>query len=661
MTSGENRPAAELSLDEILDRYEDQDGGGVGHRNPFKFLDSYGPDDLDIFFGREADTEEALRHFYRRKHLVLYGESGSGKTSLVQCGLRGKIAGEDAVFITLRSHRDPWRQLRHAVKTRLPGAGGGHDIPELLRRLADHESCTIVLVFDQFEELFIYHGMKVKQDFARELQKLIDIRLDIKILFIIRQEYLAHLTELEQEVPALFENRLWLRRMSDDDATRAVETACQVCGVGIEPGLAGNIVQRLTSEGSGVELPYLQVVMDRLYHKAVDADDEAPLISAAAYEAEGRIEDILARFLEEEVDALKSPEHGRQILKALVTSEGTKKVVTRDELARDALNYGDELDANEMGLVLRQLVESRILREDPQRETLELRHDTLAATVFAWMTGLEKELLEIRQSLHNRHKEYLARKEAPGALLDTGFLQYLGPYEGRLHLEPDIAVYIQRSHDAAQHQSRRRKRLMFGGFATAFSVLLAFSAWNLAERAKVALLAKGLLVGKLESHAEELSHTRPVVSALLALQILGMSDSGQADVRTRAQSLLRSVLAKLDGTGLGYLDQAVAKVSISPGGERIAVLDAAGAVSHWHRDTRERVQVSRIQLPSASRATNLLLSPDGEQLAIISRDHGVWLQDLAGDTGTVTLRKLGEHTTTIHDLAFSPDGQWLAT
>ncbi|MCP4043055.1 MAG: hypothetical protein GY731_14055, partial [Gammaproteobacteria bacterium] len=47
--------------------------------------------------------------------------------------------------------------------------------------------------------------------------------------------------------------------------------------------------------------------------------------------------------------------------------------------------------------------------------------------------------------------------------------------------------------------------------------------------------------------------------------------------------------------------------------------------------------------------------------AIISRDHGVWLQDLAGDTGTVTLRKLGEHTTTIHDLAFSPDGQWLAT
>ena len=65
-----------LSLDEILDLYEKGDEESQKPRSPFKFLDSYGPGDVDIYFGRDFEIQEALWHFHRRKHFVLYGESG---------------------------------------------------------------------------------------------------------------------------------------------------------------------------------------------------------------------------------------------------------------------------------------------------------------------------------------------------------------------------------------------------------------------------------------------------------------------------------------------------------------------------------------------------------------------------------------------------------
>lgn len=648
----------ELSLDEILDRYESRAGSTSAYRNPFKFLDAYGPEDADIFFGREAEAEEALRHFYRKKHLLLYGESGSGKTSLIQCGLRGKIADEDAVFITLRSHADAWRQLREVIHQRVPQVDADADTVELLRALADHESRTVVLVFDQFEELFISHGKASKRRFASELKNLIDVRLDIKLLFVIRQEYLALLTELEQQVPALFDNRLWLRRMSDEDAERAVESACQVCGVGLERGLAANIIRRLTLEGSGVELPYLQVVMDRLYRKAVDRGGDPPFISTAAYESEGRIEDILARFLEEEVDRLDRPAQGRQVLKAMVTGDGTKKVVSVAELSRETLNFGDAIPVATVNGMVRQLIQSRILREDPQRQTLELRHDTLAATVFAWMSGLEKELLEIRQALHNRHREYLSRNRAGEALLDPGFLQYLQPYLPRLGLEPELADYLDRSRGAAQQSQRRKKRVLFAGFAVSFAILLAFSGWNLAERAKVALLAKGLMLGKLESASEELMDTRPVTSVLLGLHILRMADKDRISLRGHAEDRLRSVVEASRSNGIGTLPAAAARLAISADGGHIAALGSSGEVLQWNLDDRGAPLGGPLSVEIPGGATRMALSADGRWLGLAGVDHTVWLQ---GTNGLAPPRRLGEHATAVQALAFSLDDAWLAT
>ncbi len=64
-------------------------------REPFKFLDAYTKEDGDIFFGRDAEAEELHPRVFQSRLLLVYGPSGTGKTSLIQCGLGSQFDEAD--------------------------------------------------------------------------------------------------------------------------------------------------------------------------------------------------------------------------------------------------------------------------------------------------------------------------------------------------------------------------------------------------------------------------------------------------------------------------------------------------------------------------------------------------------------------------------------
>ena len=70
--------------------------------SPFKFLDAYQEADIDIFFGREKETEALYDALSGVKHLLVYGPSGAGKTSLIECGLRNQFSDADWFALTIR-------------------------------------------------------------------------------------------------------------------------------------------------------------------------------------------------------------------------------------------------------------------------------------------------------------------------------------------------------------------------------------------------------------------------------------------------------------------------------------------------------------------------------------------------------------------------------
>ena len=71
-------------------------------QNPFKFLDAYGKDDGDRFFGRDREIAQLFNAVHASNLVLIYGRSGTGKTSLVQCGLAKKFDDTDWLPVTVR-------------------------------------------------------------------------------------------------------------------------------------------------------------------------------------------------------------------------------------------------------------------------------------------------------------------------------------------------------------------------------------------------------------------------------------------------------------------------------------------------------------------------------------------------------------------------------
>ena len=117
----------ELSLDDIFSRLK-KDGKGQSKaiRVPFKFLDSYTREDESIFFGRDDETEELFRKLYSGKLLLVYGKSGTGKSSIINCGLISKIPQEDIYSINIRCGRNAYSNFISEIKKY---SGIGQDDP----------------------------------------------------------------------------------------------------------------------------------------------------------------------------------------------------------------------------------------------------------------------------------------------------------------------------------------------------------------------------------------------------------------------------------------------------------------------------------------------------------------------------------------------------
>jgi DNA replication protein DnaC len=58
-------------------------------------LDAYTANDTDIFVGREVEEKKLFQQLRNTTLNLLYGMSGTGKTSLAQCGLAKFYDGAD--------------------------------------------------------------------------------------------------------------------------------------------------------------------------------------------------------------------------------------------------------------------------------------------------------------------------------------------------------------------------------------------------------------------------------------------------------------------------------------------------------------------------------------------------------------------------------------
>ena len=147
--------------------------------SPYPGLRPFHRHEADIFFGREAQTDQLLRKLQSTRFLAVVGPSGCGKSSLVRAGM---IAGLEAGYMAeagsrwrIAEMRPGNRPLRSLAETLVASADllpdwGGTSAPvplveaglrsgprgviELLDGSPLDDGSNLLLLVDQFEEIF---------------------------------------------------------------------------------------------------------------------------------------------------------------------------------------------------------------------------------------------------------------------------------------------------------------------------------------------------------------------------------------------------------------------------------------------------------------------------------------------------------------------------
>lgn len=494
----------------------------MSKRYPFKFLDSYTREDAAIFFGREEEVASLYEMVFQTDLILVYGASGTGKTSLIQCGLASKFQSHDWLDLYIRRGNN----LNDSFEKALEAAGGKVESEEdNLDWLdedwtAEGESTTataqsplakslkaiylkhfkpIYLIFDQFEELYIL-GDKTEQDiFVETVKELLQVEQPVKLIISIREEYLGYLYEFEKAVPELLRKKLRVEPMNLDK----VKTVVQSIGkskeslvslkAGEEAAIAETIFEKIKGEEKklSIPLPYLQVFLDKLYLE-ITADESRETAAEYSLDALAKMKDIdnvLRDFLDEQVvktarDLGQTPDTIWRILSPFVTLEGTKEPLSLAALQQRFKELPDSLITN----VLQAFVKSRILRYTEEEQLYEIAHDSLALQIHAKRSDEELAILEMQRLI----KSQMALKEEARAYLPEDQLELVELYRDKLILNPAEKDYLKACQEEVNRQKlekqrRRRNIILIAILAFLTMGALTIYAFNAQKEAEAAL------------------------------------------------------------------------------------------------------------------------------------------------------------------------------
>lgn len=442
--------------------------------SPFKFLDSFTKEDREIFFGREKESEEIYSRVFQGNILLAYGASGTGKTSLIQCGLANKFSDSDWLPILVRRGNNMMDSLINSIRNAALTPLKNESSPSLKKYLQslylDHFK-PVYLIFDQFEELFIFGTREEIETFAAGIAKVVKSDLQCRFIFVMRGEYLEHLTVFEDLIPSFFDNRIRIEKMTRKNAAEAILGPCRVFDIEVEEGFAQALLERLSPDKSEVELTYLQVFLDKIYRKSLllNTGGQKPKFTLSLLEGLGHIGDVLSDFLEEQIALIPDAENALTVLKAFVSTEGTKRQIDIYEINEFTRTIGKDLSKETLENFIHQFVNLRILRDKDEQGKYELRHDSLAAKIYEKITLAEKELIGIREMIASRCKEY----ETRGNLLTQEDLNYIAPYENKIFLRGEAETFYNKSKQVIRSTMRLKRRV---AVMSLLSILLLTSA-----------------------------------------------------------------------------------------------------------------------------------------------------------------------------------------
>ncbi|HUE89316.1 MAG TPA: hypothetical protein VMO26_24825 [Vicinamibacterales bacterium] len=417
---------------------------------PYKFLDFYREQDQSIFAGRERDIREVVARICTNRTFVLYAASGLGKTSLLLAGVFPKLRDRQFTPVYVRTLEDPLQDLCAAVAREMQ-APAVATLEGLTAALEDHPATT-VLVLDQFEEFFIHfrHVPQKRAEFVRSIAALArNATLKLRIVFSLREDYLAELDGFRDDVPDLFTNDYRLRPLTAFGARQAIAQPLIVSGVDYDRRLLVRLVDLLADVQFDPVM--LQILCTEVYRQAVARAESESRHDARIAETDlhraGELDGVVRRYLDRVLRAVPkgSVLLSRTVLDAMITREKTKRAVTFEMLK----NADFSASVDELERVLATFEQHRLVRSEQRGRELwyELGHERLVQPVDDWLK-LDTDFFNFRVArdlVANTFSGEVWRENYETLLSEGQLTHVIRPYEQRLRFPPEQLELLCRS------------------------------------------------------------------------------------------------------------------------------------------------------------------------------------------------------------------------
>ena len=391
-------------------------------RSPYKLLDYYRFEDADLFFGREEETRKMVGEILSSRLLVLFSPSGSGKTSLINAGVRPQLEEMGYKTIYTRLEDEPILSVCKAVAESLdlPDCREKEDLYEFLKKAAQAAGKPLVIFLDQFEEFFIVFRdqPKMRQEFVQQVARIkYDDRLPVFLVLSLREDYFVNLHEFRQDIPSIFQDNanIRLEPFTEKAARRAIEEPLK--NKDIEDGqwrfekkLVDAIIQDLKTE-EGIEPIKLQLVCCTLWNQRPGDSQQIPLSN---YEVAGRARKIFSNFIYDRLRKIPRRQHKLmvRIFESLKTPDNTKRYRSFEDL-QSQLNIKK---TKRLEALLQQLSGFDILRQEGRKGTnwYEFKHDYVIDEINQWIK-------ECRERINRKRLRYAV---LPGIILFLAIFFY---------------------------------------------------------------------------------------------------------------------------------------------------------------------------------------------------------------------------------------------
>ena len=426
-------------------------------KGPYQGLSAFSSATRKYFFGRTDITTKTLDRFKISRFCILSGNSGVGKSSLLEAGLLPSLREEGwTIPRSIRPGPDPISELnsvllealritkaskfllrsqlrsRCNVKNLLPAAFG-----ERVNR-------RVVFVVDQLEEVFTLSiDQGIQSEFFGIITEIIESNHPgVGVILVIRSDFTGRCLD-DSQLSKFFNdqaNVIYITPMKGESIRKAIVEPAKKLNYCVEDGLVSELIEEASRQTGS--LPLLQFALSRLWELS---SSEPGLLTLDSYNRLGGLSEILNGYADKVLKFKDYQSNNPADHRTAAEVDSIKRIFLK--LVRPGRRLGEEYDTRQRVSMeqlaaikpasisdsafhdlIQDLIDSRLIVGGGRANEIgwiDLAHETLTSawSSFARWLKVDRDVRRLAERIHDDYIYWLMGLQSDEYLLSGGLLR----------------------------------------------------------------------------------------------------------------------------------------------------------------------------------------------------------------------------------------------